>query len=109
MPVIVPVTMALDDALHCPFCGIQTLGNEPDPARGGQSFKECQHLLFVATGEGGLEWCRPDLAERLEKINFNNEGSVKRMKIGGSPPNNFLIFQVGDFEFCAYAGYEKKV
>jgi len=109
---ITSVSMGIDHPLFCPFCGHATLTQSEITEK-----NVCEHLLFIANNEAGLDWCRPDLKNKLFKVDFNSSLSIARCKLvtnytNGYDFDNTVIFEIsepyGMNGMGVYVGYEKR-
>ena len=87
--------------LYCLYCGKETIGEE--------KLSPCEHVLFIATSEAGMEYCsekldKSDLDDQVEKTSW--EEVIDKLDY----PDSFLIeLQVpAPAFFSTYVGYAVK-
>lgn len=78
------LTLPVSSPFDCPFCGVRTLPayDEENP-EGPYQFGKCQHLLYIGTSEGGLEYVSKEVGSFLDEsmdeddlMSLQNEGWV---------------------------------
>ena len=92
----VSIYHAVGEPFFCPFCGVCT---NPKYVEGQNAeLKECQHLLYLGTTEGGFEYINPKYesvaSEEInedELIDLNIEDGI-HFSLCDLPPSAFGVF-----------------